>query len=136
MRHFRSTREGRFAAALTVLRWSRALCHRHRGSLLELGLPPEREGGLRIPERPADREDREPDPREEEGDPDHDPEQADLLASWLMFSALVSAVSLIQTCRAPFCTGCFVVGSIAANSALLVPPPTSSWDLGVPGFAV
>ena len=48
------------------------------GVFSSLGLPPEREGGLRIPERPADREDREPDPREEEGDPDHDPEQADL----------------------------------------------------------
>jgi hypothetical protein len=56
-------------------------------------------------------------------------------ANWLMLSAFVSAVSLIQTCRAPFCTGCLVVGSIAANSALLVPPPTSSCDFGVPGFA-
>ena len=40
--------------------------------------PAERQGGLRIAERPADGEDPEPDPREEKGDPDHDPEQADL----------------------------------------------------------
>ncbi len=52
-----------------------------------------------------------------------------------MLSAFVSAVSLIQICRAPFCTGCFVVGSTAAYCVLSVPPPTISWDFGVPGFA-
>src|SRR5262245_7354931 len=75
---FHGTREGRLTAALTVLRWSRALCHRHRGSLFDLGAPRERESGVRIPERPTDRENREPDPREKKGDPDHDPEQCEL----------------------------------------------------------
>ncbi len=56
-------------------------------------------------------------------------------ASWLMLSALVSAVSLIQTCRALFCTGCLVWGSIAAYCGFSVPPPAISCDFGVPGFA-
>ena len=52
-------------------------------------------------------------------------------ASWLMLSALVSAVSLIQTCRAPFCTGCLVVGSIAANSLVGRTTAHVSWDFGI-----
>src|SRR5581483_559691 len=37
--------------------------------------------------------------------------------------------------RAPFDTGCFVVGSICAYCALSVAPSFMSWDFGVPGFA-
>src|SRR5581483_3122227 len=50
-------------------------------------------------------------------------------------SAVESAVSVTQTFRSWFDCGSPVFGSIAANSGFEVPPPGSSCDFGVPGFA-
>ena len=95
----------------------------------------EPKGGLRIAERPADREDREPEPGEEEGDPDHDPEQADLRSQLahvertrergLADPDLPGAV-LHRLLRRRIDCGELAVARTAA---------VSSWDFGVPGFA-
>src|SRR5581483_9895119 len=63
------------------------------------------------------------------------PNNAIWLARKDVLSAVVRAVSVTHTLRAPFDTGRFVVGSIAANCALLVPPPGMSCAFGASGLA-
>ena len=62
------------------------------------------------------------------------PKSASCSAMYDVFRAVVSAVSVTQTLRAPFATGCFVFGSMTASWIARRASAASS-DFGVDGSA-